>query len=210
MKKAEQDLSEKQKDISREINEYRTTLLIHRFEEELIKHRLDTVVTQQNIETYYNQYQSEFRLKNCYVKTIYVKIPKSSPDFTKIEKWYRSDKEDELNDLEDYCFQNGLDFNFDNFWMKFDELIDKIGYEVSAKDVFLNRHHYIRHIDSVYRFYVRIKEYKLVNDIAPLQIVQNDIKKIILNSRKIKLIEEVEMGIYQDAKEKNEINVYQN
>ena len=203
LRKAELNLTEKQKDVEKELLDYRTTLIIHRFKENIIKQRLDTVITQQDIETYYEEFQSEFRLKQDYVKTIYVKIPKSTPDFIKIRQWYRSEKEEDLNDLEDYCFQNGLEFNFDITWESFNSVLSKINYNVRSNKDFLKRNHFIEKRDSVYRYYMNIKKYKLTNDIAPVSIVSNDIKKIIINKRKIDLLKEVENSVIKEVRDKN-------
>src|SRR5437763_1427677 len=47
---AESNLSEDQKDIEKEISEYRKNLLVYRYETELVKQKLDTAVSQQEIE----------------------------------------------------------------------------------------------------------------------------------------------------------------
>ena len=208
-RKAEIELNDKQKNVEKELMEYKTTLLIHRYRESLLKQQLDTIITPSDIEEYYTEFKDEFRLKANYVKTIYVKIPKSSPDFDKIRKWYKSNKEEDLNDLEDYCFQNGLDFNFDIKWEKFSTVLERVGYRPrSSNEDFLKRNHYIQRQDSVYRYFVNIKEYKLINDIAPLIIVNKDIKNIIFTKRKMKLLEQVENTIYHDINNKNLIEKY--
>lgn len=204
LRKAELSLSDKKKNVSKELNNYRSTLLIHRYEENLIKLQLDTIITVEDVEAYYDEFKSEFRLKIDYVKTIYVRIPKSSPDFIKIKKWYKSDNEEDLNDLEDYCFQNGLEFNFDNYWEQFSDVLARSGYKVRTDNkIFLERNTLIEKRDSVYRYFVCIKDYRLVNEIAPLMIISNDIKKIIINKRKIQLIEKAENEIYQEVSGKN-------
>lgn len=209
LRKAELSLSDKKKNVSKELNNYRSTLLIHRYEENLIKLQLDTIITVEDVEAYYDEFNSEFRLKIDYVKTIYVRIPKSSPDFIKIKKWYKSDNEEDLNDLEDYCFQNGLEFNFDNYWEQFSDVLARSGYKVRTDNkIFLERNTLIEKRDSVYRYFVCIKDYRLVNEIAPLLIVSNDIKKIIINKRKIQLIEKAENEIYQEVSGKNVVEKF--
>ncbi|NOZ48072.1 MAG: hypothetical protein GXO79_15040 [Chlorobi bacterium] len=208
LSKAEKNLSQKQKDVSQEINDYRATILIHRFEENLIKQRLDTVISEKDMEAYYNEFRSEFRLKTEYVKTIFVKIPKSSPEFIKISKWYKSNNEDDLNNLEDYCFQNGLEFNFDENWERFNDVLKRINYKVSSNKDFLLKRKTIVKKDSIYRYYVNIKKYKLINDIAPYSVVKYDIKSIILNRRKIQLIEEMENNVYKEAMSKNVVKKF--
>ena len=50
---AENNLLPEQKNIEKEIDEYRKNLLVYRYETELVNQKLDTSVSQQEIETYY-------------------------------------------------------------------------------------------------------------------------------------------------------------
>ena len=73
---AEGNLSADDKDIQKEIDEYRKNLLVYRYETELIHQKLDTAVGQQDMETYYKEHEQNFMLKDNIVKVTYVKINK--------------------------------------------------------------------------------------------------------------------------------------
>ena len=54
LKMAEANLDEGQKDLTRELEEYRNALLIHRYQQQLLSQKLDTVLTETDIRHYYD------------------------------------------------------------------------------------------------------------------------------------------------------------
>lgn len=63
---AEKYLTAEQLDIERRVQDYKESLIIYSYENELIQQKLDTVVSQDEIEAYYQQYEENF----CSLKTL--------------------------------------------------------------------------------------------------------------------------------------------
>ena len=74
LQKAELNLTEDQKDVSLQIDEYRSSLLIFKYEQNLILQKLDTVIQPDQIEAYYNENSSNFILDEEVVKVLYIKL----------------------------------------------------------------------------------------------------------------------------------------
>ena len=62
VQKAELNLNEESKDIEKQIEDYRSSLLIFRYKQELIQQKLDTVITEEELENYYNEYSGKHEL----------------------------------------------------------------------------------------------------------------------------------------------------
>ena len=60
-----------------------------------------------------------------------------------------------------------------------------------------------------YYYFLNAKEIAPEGTVSPLEIVKNDIQSIILNKRKIKLINELESSIYSDAQNREHFTIYQ-
>lgn len=73
------NLDTNQIDFSRQIEDYKNSLIIYEYEKELVKEKLDTAIPGQEIEDYYNQNKKDFQLKNDIVRIIYVKCLKKRP-----------------------------------------------------------------------------------------------------------------------------------
>ena len=60
---AEQQLSKSEKDVARELEDYRKSLLKYRYEQLYVNERLDTAVSQDHLEEYYQSHQERFVLQ---------------------------------------------------------------------------------------------------------------------------------------------------
>ena len=55
MRKAEVNLSEEEKDLEKEIADYRNSLLIYRYQQDMLFQKLDTVVLEEDIQSLYER-----------------------------------------------------------------------------------------------------------------------------------------------------------
>jgi hypothetical protein len=44
--------------------------------------------------------------------------------------------------------------------------------------------------------------------VAPLELVKDDIRSVIINKRKITFIEDLENSVYKDGRAKNKVEIY--
>jgi hypothetical protein len=209
LNKAELNLTEDEKDVKEQIENYRSSLLIYKYEQSLLKQRLDTTIPNEELESYYNQNASNFLLNKDIVKSIYIKVPRSAPEIYKLRQWYRSDDPESIRSLEAYCFQHAETYDFFNeSWVDFAGLLDKIPVQIGNPGNFLRYRQTIEASDSVYLYFVRIYDHALNGEPSPLELVKDDIEKIILNKRKMKLLNELETSIYNDAQNRGQFTLY--
>jgi len=209
LQKAEEYLPAESKDIEKQIEDYRSSLLIFKYRQELIKQKIDTLITQQEIESYYNEYSANFILNHNIVKALYLKISKESPEINKVKKWYKSDKAEDLTKLEDYCYQYATKFdNFNNEWISFGNLLNKLPLNIDDEERYLRYNKYIETEDSLFYYFVKINDFALRSSIQPIEYAKPKIKTIILNKRKFSFFEELENKIYNNALNRNEFVIY--
>ncbi len=209
MQKAELNLNEESKDIEKQIEDYRSSLLIFKYKQELIKQKLDTIITNQEIENYYSEYSGNFILNHNIVKALFLKISKEAPENDKVKRWYKSNDQENLSRLEDYCYQYATKFDdFDNKWIPFNNLLIEIPTNINDQERYLRYNKYIETEDDLFYYFVKINEYSLKSTVQPLEYAQLKIKSILLNKRKFTFIDELENTIYNDALNRNEFIIY--
>ena len=71
---AKENLTENQKDFTRQLDEYRNSLITYAYERELINQKLDTVISDQKYKTYYTANIENFKLKTYIVKLRFRKV----------------------------------------------------------------------------------------------------------------------------------------
>lgn len=207
--KAEIYLTDESKDIEKEIEDYRSSLLIFKYQQELIKQKLDTVVTDEEIESYYNEYSANFVLNHNIVKVLFLKISKEAPEIEKVRWWYKSNSAENKSKLEEYCYQYATKFDdFNNEWIPFNNILMELPLKVDDQERFLRYRRYIETEDDLFHYFVKINEYSLKSTVQPLEYARIKIKSIILNKRKFTFLEELENSVYNDALNHNEFIIY--
>jgi hypothetical protein len=206
---AESNLSSEQKNIEKEIDEYRKNLLVYRYETELVQQKLDTAVSQEEIEQYYTSHQQNFMLKDNIVKVSYVKVSVKAPTIDKVKKWYASAEVKDRDNLKKYCIQYADNFFIDdNTWLLLDDVMKEIPLRDYNPELFLKTTRHIEMSDSLFNYFLFIKDFKIKNMPSPLSFEKDNIQQVIINKRKLKLIEEMKQSVYGQAKEKSNFEVY--
>jgi hypothetical protein len=205
---AEKNLTDEQKDVEHELESYRNALITYAFEKELINQRLDTSVSNAEIEAYYNQNPQNFELKDNIIKVIYIKVKKNAPKLNKLKEWYKSEKPADRLLLEEYCHQFAENYFLEqDSWLLFDDLLKEIPIETYDKEQYLKNNRLIELTDSEHLYFVNIKGFKIKDSVSPLSFERENIKNIILNKRKLTLIEGMKKDVYNEAINKGEVEV---
>lgn len=113
------------------------------------------------------------------------------------------------NALREYCIQYAKSFDFFNDnWVNFDIVKNNIPGNINDDKQYLARNNQIELKDSIYYYLVNIQDYKLQNELAPIEYVENNIKNLILNKRKIDFLKQVEDNIYKEGVRQNKFSIY--
>jgi hypothetical protein len=209
LKQAEDNLDETNRDFSEQIEQYRNSLIIYAYESELVKQKLDTVVTMNEIEDYYQKNQNNFFLRENIVLASYVIISKSSPVATKIKSLLISTREADKEKLQTLCQENGADYLInDGTWMSFADITRKIPLTVDDQEDFLNKNKYFEVKDSTTMYYVAISAFKSKESISPLNFEIENIRTILLNKRKAELLKRMEEDLISDAVKRNKYEIF--
>lgn len=191
------------------MDEYRNSLIRYAYEKALIEQRLDRSVSEKEIEEFYNANPGNFELKSNILKVIYLKLNKKSPKLNKVRDWYISDKQKDREQLRDYCRQYALNYYLDeNNWLMFDDLLKEIPIKTYDQEQFLHNNRNIDNIeDSTTLYLISIKGFKVKNSMSPLSFEKNNIRTMIINQRKLKLVAEMEQQGYDDARRKGDFEI---
>lgn len=209
LNQAEKNLSQKQKDFSKQLEDYRNSLIIYEYESDIIRQRIDTTVSVREIQNYYNQNMSNFELKENIVKVDYVQIPDDKKQLARLKKLWQTGTLRSKTELEKYCIQHGLSYSlFEDSWVYFSDLLKIVPISTYNQENFLRYNRNIEARDSLYVYLVDIKDFKIKESIAPLSMHENNIRQIIINQRKLELIQKLQNEIYENALTNNYFEIY--
>jgi hypothetical protein len=208
---AENNPSGKEADFSKKLENYRNSLLIFEYENALIRQKLDTVVTDEEISEYYNTNQNTLLVRDNIIRIQYVKLPVRSKFIPQARTLLLSDKPDDKNHLGDLCEQQSFGYFIDDQkWLYFSDFMNEIPLRTSDPENFLKKNRQVEVSDQDFIYLVRFREFKLKDSVSPLEMEKQKISDIILNKRKMELLGKMHEYIYQNALKKNDFEVFTN
>lgn len=207
--KAIENLSGEEKDIQRQVEDYRTSLLIHRYKQKLIAQRLMEEIVEEDIEKYYSEHENNFVLTTPIVKAIFFIIPKSASNLNEVRKWYKSDKATDLENLEEYCITNAKKYDkFNDKWIEVKYLLNLIPGDFNTLESEILHSKTIEKEDDENFYFLKIKEMRKEQTIAPLDYVREEITLILKNKKKLDFENELDKQINQEGVRKNYVKFY--
>lgn len=209
LKKAEQNLGDDKKNVEQQLQDYRNDLIKFIYEKELVRQKLDTSVSTGEIEQYYYENKNTFSLKDNIVKAWYVKTNKKAPKIDKARVWIKSNSNKDFQELEAWCHAYAIDFSLnDANWISFDDILKKAPIKTYDKEEFLKNNRNIETSDSINAYLINIKDFQVKEDASPLSFVKDDIKALIINKRKLALIQEMQKNAMEQALKNKEYEIY--
>lgn len=206
--KAELNLNEDAKDVSEQLEEYRKSLIIYKYERQLINQQLDTTMSASQIEEYYNNNKKNFELQNNIARAVFVKLDKNSKDLEKLKKLCRSEEEEDRLELEEFCVQHAMAFHLnDNQWIPLEELLAQVPKTGYLNVNYFSTYNFAHVQDSTAHYLLEVKDVKYKNSVSPLEFEKENIRNILLNQRKLELIQKLEKDIFEEAVSKNQFEI---
>lgn len=194
--KAEESLAPEMKDVSKELEDYRNSLIVYRYKNELIKQKMDTTVKDADIQKYFNDNKESFILNSNIVKAIYIKVPVKVSSPENIKELCASEDPKKLTELNEYCLSYAKAYDrFNDQWVAADLVFKNTPIEINNQERFLKKNRYIESSDMNYYYIVCIRDYRLAGQVSPNEYVFNDIKNLILSKQKIQFLKQIEKDV---------------
>lgn len=207
---AQKQLTFDEVELERRVLDYRYALMMHEFEKHNIQRRLDTNITEEEIESYYKENIDNFELKQNIIRGYFIQLSKDAPNLGRFRYVLRSNRQDHVEELKSYAYSYSTKVHLDDsVWVNFEDVINNTPLmELPNKTDFLRRNTYYETSDDTNLYFLKILQYKIQNDTSPLEFVRDDIQKIVLNKRKVTLAKALEEEIYENAVKNDGFKVY--
>lgn len=209
LQKAEENLKVFEKDVSKEVEEYRNSLIVYKYKNELIRQKMDTMVKESDILKYFNDHRESFILNRNIVKAIYIKIPieLSSPE--NLREWCLSNDPEKQAKLNEFCLSYAKAYDrFNDQWVSADLVLRNTPEKITDQAGFLEENRISESSDNTYYYIVCIRDYRLAGQVSPVEYVEGDIKNLILSKQKLDFLKQIEKDIYKEGLDKNKVKLF--
>ena len=192
------------------VRNYRASLVRHNFEKLLVELQLDSVVTQEELDAYYEKNKEQYKLENSIVRCYFIKVPLTAPDISDLDGYWNSNNEESYMKMLDYANAYAALYMLeDSSWYEVNNLLKQLpenalkNYEVKADKMYRNN-------DDQFRYYLRVFERVSAGSLAPLDFVKGQITQLLLHQRKIKLLEDKKEALYEKEISTQNVKIYMN
>lgn len=210
LRKAEENLAVEQKDFEAKLADYRNSLIIFTYEQALVDQKLDTAVGRSEVEEYYEKNRDNFELRDNILRLRWFKVRESDKrTLKKLEDHFMSGNPERMREVELWLAQRNIPIvDRSSQWSTYNDLRSDIPV-LAAQDSEAQ----LREGRSVIRdleggYFVDILELRRRDSASPLALVESDIRSILMNQRKLQLLESMREDVYQDAQANGHVEVY--
>ncbi|MCU4188682.1 hypothetical protein M9Q43_05820 [Flavobacterium sp. HXWNR29] len=191
------------------IDQYKVDLYTKAYLEDLVIRQIDTVVTEAQIESYYNTNKQFFKNSSELVKMRYINLVKENPKFANIKAKFSSFTKKDRKELEQQAVKfKSYAFN-DSIWVDINQVYEKLPFvNIENKNKYISSGINFDYPDSTTVWLVKVNKVLPKDSPTPLEFLKPTIKQIIINNRKLELINTLEKEITNDAINDNKYEIY--
>lgn len=208
---AETSLSDDKKDKQKLIEDYRNSLLIYEYQQQLIREKLDTGVTEADIIAFYDNNKAAFQLKKNIVKIRYVRINRKNADLNKLRKLMQNPTPENDAELKSYAEKQAENFYIDSNWLYLDDITKEIPLnENYSQQRFLANNKFITIEEKDVLYLLYIIDFRIKDAVSPLEFEKDKIRDILLYRRKLEFLKGVQKSLFDKAVKNGDIKYYRN
>ncbi|OWY20711.1 hypothetical protein C7N43_00500 [Sphingobacteriales bacterium UPWRP_1] len=194
--------------LEQQLQDYRESLLLHAFEQQLLQQNPDTLIDPAETETYYQQNKDNFVLGTNVVKVAYVITGNKAEKQDSVKLLLKKNTPDALQTLLQLCNRQTFTCALPARWYAWTELQQQIPLDDSDFTTFLQNHFFQTH-DAVYTYYISIDTAAKQGSTAPIGYCKPEVEKIIAHKHSLRYLENTRKQIYEDAINNGLIEIYQ-
>ena len=191
------------------VESYKRSLVLNIYQEALVEQQLQREISPGSVEAFYNDNGSLFELEESLAKGIFLKVPVNTPKLNQLRGWCKNRSEENLENLEKYGFVNNVTYEyFADSWRRLSEIAD--GAPVGEEELLqrLRRTTDLEFRDKQFVYFVSVDSVIGKGEAKPLEMVEGEIRELLVNNLKANFIKEKKRSIYNEALEKGNIQFY--
>ena len=193
------------------VENYKFDLMTNNYTEFVISSKLDTILTSAETFDFYKRNRANFKLNEPIYRIKYVNFLKNNVDRRGITRSFKRFNNEDKRFIDSLSFQFLDSFLADTIWLDQGDIIKNISFinYDNFDDFFSKKRKYFEIKGETDLSLFNIIESIEANEFAPFSYVKNIVENIVLNKRKLDLIENFNNEILSDAIKTKKFQVYE-
>lgn len=207
---AGEQLSKTDADVTKELEDYRRSLLRYRYEQQYLAERLDTAVSLPEIREFYDTHQDLFALQTPIVRARFLDIRKDAPNLEPLRKLLSSDLPEDRAMADSMAYTSALRYaERSEEWLDMTVYAKYFGYDYVTVLSKIRPDGYILMEEEQGDVKIGyVCEMRKPGTTAPLEYCTDRIRDIILSNRKHALLASLEQDLLKDALDQEKLIIY--
>jgi len=208
LQKALDNLPERQSDFEEQLENYKKSLLIYTFENQIVRQKLDTNISDGELRRYFKENKENFKTREELFQAVFVSRIASAPENDSLKYWLFKDHAFYNEELIEYCAQFASSYHLDTVnWIPLTKIKELVNFPADKNlNLTIGKN---SKKDSLQHTLIYVFKKKEKGDVAPFIREKGELKSVILNKRKIELITNVKQEIFEAATLKEEYEVFE-
>lgn len=182
--------------MSKLLEDYRQSLLRHFFEQGIIEERLDTVITEADLEAYYETNKENHKLDAGIWRGYFFKIHRPATRADKILQWWRTFPSRYQDEVLKYMAKNAITQWADTSAWQEMKMVAQLFPPGTLSPESMRSNRSIVREDREYLYLLFPLAVHHAQDIAPLSRIREQVARFILHQRELALLEQIKKEIY--------------
>jgi hypothetical protein len=205
--KAKQNIGSS-KEIDKMVEEYRKSLIIHQYRQQMINERL-SVPTEADLKEAYKQYADKLPAESDLILGVFVKVPNRAPYLANLKAWMQSCNNNVLDNIYKYSQKYAAQYQyFGDRWVSFADIAKNMPLHVSNPKEYLQTNKNIEIRDGSFTYLLHIYRFIGAGEQKPYEIAKDQLLNLLINQKKNDFMQNLEDEMYNDAVKNGDINYY--
>lgn len=204
---AERNLSQPKR-IEHLVEEYRASLILDQYEAALLRERVDSMISNDELAAYYTAHRAEYELGADLVRCHFVKIKRSVPESDKLRDWFTSKDPIDFEQLKRVCSEQEATFILnEDKWVELAKIKTALpsGTRINR---FLEGGDFLYKTTDDYVYLLRIFAHRDKEEAMPFSMVKDEISRILIYQRKKQLLQDLRKEVYKRASEDGNFEIF--
>ncbi len=207
---AEQQLSEEEKDVKEELENYRRSLLKYRYEQLYVAQRLSRDVSEEEVKSYYDAHLKNYILDLPIAKCRVLRVASESPYKDHLKGLLTTNDPSMLAELDSLSYVLADKYiDYSDEWVNLVDLGRQVGVDYGTILSKMQRNYVELNDESGKLYMIYFVDYMRSGLQAPVEFCEQSIKETLLSLRKRKLILDLEQDLLEQARQSGEFVIYE-
>lgn len=197
------------REIEKLVDSYKRSLVLNIYQNGLIEQHLQQEITNGDVLAFYNSNNRMFEVEEPIMKGIFMRVKKGAPKISSIRKWYKSRAIEDLEKLDKYSLADDTQYEyFAETWKRVSDIAART--PITENDLLqrLLRNAAIELNDKEYVYFISADTIIGKDGLKPLELVEDEIRNLLVNTKKVSFIKEKKRALFDEAIEKGSVKYY--